>query len=251
MDYYTTPPRPSHVSRSSLVSLYDLLADLDENQIAYLIQDLNHTTTQNMAVSQAVSAWSTTDPTNSLTHARQNMQRPTMDRSLSRTQKIRLSLQTIFKPSSHSSRRGGPQSTVRSRTSPAYKRISRPVFNLPSDITIADLQALLRAEFLSHPATTSELNLLTPSVSSISSSSSPSSPGSRRMRRYPSTIDMALEHERGGLESLGLGLLEPRPCTPIAVTPSLSRAGLKEPVFVVGGESPPVLDGIFEVMGSR
>ncbi|KAJ9661938.1 hypothetical protein H2198_001690 [Neophaeococcomyces mojaviensis] len=246
---YISGSKPSHHSRSSIYSLYDLLADLDETQLQYLVQEMNNTTTQNMAVGQAVSAWETDNPSSSLRAARANMQPPTMQRTLSKTQKIRLSLQTMFRASSTRQQKPSvDEFSTPKRGSPAYKRISRPVFNLPPEVTVADLQALLQAEFLCVPR--SPLSIRS---ASTSSSPSPTTSSSGRMRRYASTIDMALEAERSaiGAEGLGLAMLEPRPttpCTPCAYSPAT-------PVFDqrTRGETPPpiVLDGIFEVLENR
>ncbi|CCF47427.1 hypothetical protein CH063_15822, partial [Colletotrichum higginsianum] len=61
------PPRHKHVgSSSSLGSLYEVLADLDDTQLQYLIQEMNHTGHRNVPVSQAVSALEAQAPTNSL-----------------------------------------------------------------------------------------------------------------------------------------------------------------------------------------
>ncbi|KAK5945755.1 hypothetical protein PMZ80_002963 [Knufia obscura] len=303
--YITTPPpstshhqshthTPNHQSKSSVSSLYDLLADLDEHQLTYLIQEMNHTAPQNMAVGQAISAIETPNPSYSLTAARANMQRPTMERSMSKSQRIRLSLQTMFRAPSvrqqrQQSMQDGMDGTLEVETptsrrkSPAYKRISRPTFNLPPGVTVSDLLNLLEAEFLYNNTPSS--SQLSPSSSSFSPSSSFSYGGSTpspttshgsglgRIRRYPSTIDMALEAERSasGIEGIGLGMLEPRPTTPACGTPTRARSGSPStPVFdrrvsegrlrgetppptnVAGGVAPPVvLDGIFEVLETR
>ncbi|KAK5083317.1 hypothetical protein LTR70_008154 [Exophiala xenobiotica] len=334
---YITSPPPStthhqfhqsqpHPSRSSITSLYDLLADLDEHQLTYLIQEMNHTAPQNMAVSQAISAIESDNPSDSLCTARANMQQPAMSRTLSKSQRIRLSLQTIFRaPTGRQHRQQRSQDdiddgtgiatleattpTSSTRKSPAYKRISRPTFNLPPGVTVSDLLNLLEAEFLYNNAnatgtSTSSSSQLSPSSSSFSPSSSfSSSPSpvsiistshrsisgsasaSGRIRRYPSTIDMALEAERsaslGSVEGIGLGMLEPRPTTPALGTPTrdtptrgiegLGRtrsSSPSTPVFErrLRGETPPpplpasasasvappvVLDGIFEVLENR
>lgn len=238
---YISSSKPSHISRSSIYSLYDLLADLDETQLQYLVQEMNNTTSQNLSVGQAVNAFESENPAISLNAARANMQPPSMKRQLSRSQRIRLSLQTMFRGSTVQ-----PTPPKQSQ-SPAYKRISRPVFNLPPEVTVADLQALLQAEFLCTPR--SPLSARTSSIGS----SSPSPTMSRQIRRYASTIDMALEAERSaaGIEGIGLGMLEPRPLTPCPMG-SYSPA---TPVFDRGqrGDTPPpiVLDGIFEVMYVR
>jgi len=67
------------------------------------------------------------------------------------------------------------------------------------------------------------------------------------LRRRPSAVDLALEAERqsGGAESVGLGLMEPRPIVPVAL-------GVGD---IFGAESqakhPFVMGGIFEVMEGR
>lgn len=227
---------PSHPSRSSVLSVSDLLADLDETQLHFLLEEMNNTTAQNMAVSQAISAIESDNPSMSLHHARMNMQPPQMTRNLSKSQKLRLSLQTMFRPqraSMNAPRITSPVSSTRS--SPSYKRISRPFLNFPPEMTVGDLQALLYAE-LYEP--------YSPVSSSSIQSTSPAS-SMRKIRRYPSTIDMALEAERSaiGHESLALGLLEPRPVTP--------NLGMRVPSTPVPTSSPAVLDGIFETMENR
>ena len=308
--YITTLPPPStstpiihhdqlqpQPSRTSVASVYDLLVDLDEHQLTYLIQEMNHTAPQNMAVSQAISAIETENPATALSIARANMQRPAMERSLSKSQRIRLSLQTIFRAPSgrqQKQRQGDRQDEMgmdtdgtqelqtptNRRKSPAYKRISRPNFNLPPGITVADILNLLEAEFLYNNANTSStsssgyLSPDSPTFSpsgSFSYASTPSpttSHGSGRIRRYPSTIDMALEAERSasGVEGIGLGMLEQRPTTPACGTPgSFKGRSSPSPITPVfdrrlRGETPPpqtgvaapvVLDGIFEVLESR
>ncbi|KAK4122221.1 hypothetical protein N657DRAFT_621448 [Parathielavia appendiculata] len=48
------PTKGHHRSRSSIDRVIDLLADLEENQIALLLEDLNHTTSSNVPVSEAI-----------------------------------------------------------------------------------------------------------------------------------------------------------------------------------------------------
>lgn len=281
--HISTPSRPSYLepsyrqSRSSLCSLYDLLADLDETQLQYLVQEMNHTAPQNMAVAQAISAIETENPSLALSAARNNMQTPTMQRQLSKSQRIRLSLQTIFRTPSvrqqHEDEMGGlvEVSTPRSRRkSPAYKRISRPNFNLPPGVTVADLLNLLEAEFLfNNNTSTSQLSPSSSTFSPSSSFSSSPSPtishDSARIRRYPSTIDMALEAERSApsasIEGLALGMLEPRPTTPALGTPRTPvrfNSSPSTPIFDLQiqpetptSAPPVVLEGIFEILESR
>lgn len=265
------PVLPQHHPRTSLTSLYDLLADFDDTQLEYLIQEMNNTTSQNIAVGQAISAIETEDPSSSLSTARANMQVPTMQRqiSLTRSQRVRLSLQTMFRNPSVRQHREISSDNLDDnflttptgrRKSPAYKRISRPNFNLPPGVTVADLLNLLEAEFLTTPLSPS---CMSNASSSFSSSPSPTaSSSSGRIRRYPSTIDMALEAERSasGVEGIGLGMLEPRPMTP--ATPRSIKATPITPIPAtpifdrkLRGDTPPpppvVLEGIFEVLEHR
>lgn len=272
-------PQQHHQNRSSLCSLYDLLADFDETQLQYLIQEMNHTATQNMAVSQAISAIESENPSHSLSAARMNMQQPKMRRQLSKSQKLRLSLQTMFRaPSTRQQRRRQQyddtddglmevSTPTNRRKSPAYKRISRPNFNLPPGVTVADLLNLLEAEFLYNNSITQlspASSKFSPSSSFSSSPSPTTSHTSARIRRYPSTIDMALEAERSAsassIEGIGLGMLEPRPTTPACATPRTPvsfKSSPATPLFdrELRGETPPpppiVLEGIFEVLENR
>jgi hypothetical protein len=52
------PTRAHHRSRSSIDRVFDLLADLQDNQIALLLEDLNHTTPSNVPVSEAIAFFS-------------------------------------------------------------------------------------------------------------------------------------------------------------------------------------------------
>lgn len=277
--YISTPPpsfqrQSSHQTRSSICSLYDLLADLDEGQLQYLVQEMNHTAPQNMAVSQAISAIETENPAYSLSEARKNLHAPTMQRSLSKSQKLRLSLQTIFRSPSVRQQRRQQRSDnemedgfldvstpTRRSKSPAYKRVSRPFFNLPPGVSISDLLNLLEAEFLYNNSNGSQLS---PSSSYSPSPSPTTSHGSGRIRRYPSIIDMTLEAERSAsvssVEGIGLSLLEPRPTTPACGTPRTPVSFKNSPITPLHdrmrGETPPpqapvVLEGIFEILESR
>ncbi|KAK3328213.1 hypothetical protein B0T19DRAFT_423932 [Cercophora scortea] len=51
-----------HRSRSSIDRVFDLLADLQDSQIALLLDDLNHTTSSNVPVSQAIALFDPSSP---------------------------------------------------------------------------------------------------------------------------------------------------------------------------------------------
>lgn len=95
----TSSRRKQHQPSSSLGSLYEVLADLDENQLYYLVQEMNHTGHQNVPVSQAVSAFESQNPTDSLNTVRASMM-PTpvqgMQRQLSKSQRGKLRLQSAL-----------------------------------------------------------------------------------------------------------------------------------------------------------
>ncbi|KAI1847100.1 hypothetical protein JX266_006975 [Neoarthrinium moseri] len=97
----TTPPphRKQHKPSSSLGSLYEVLADLDETQLHYLIQEMNHTGDQHVPVSQAVSAFESQNPSDSLNNVRASMMPAPngLQRTLSKSQQGKLRLQTAFR----------------------------------------------------------------------------------------------------------------------------------------------------------
>ncbi|KAI3549227.1 hypothetical protein CABS01_08351 [Colletotrichum abscissum] len=104
--------KPSHGARrhkpsASLGSLYEVLADLDDNQLQYLIQEMNHTGHQNVPVSQAVSTFealkSSSSPADPFAVSETGLYAPAPDspareplRNLSKSRRGRLSLQTAF-----------------------------------------------------------------------------------------------------------------------------------------------------------
>ncbi|KAH8887915.1 hypothetical protein GQ53DRAFT_749569 [Thozetella sp. PMI_491] len=120
MEAYRTEPRAQshrrHAPSSSIGSLYDVVAGLDETQLQYLIQEINHTGHQNVAVSHAVSAFETDNPTKSLAAARADMGAPhwpPLQRHLSKSQQqAKLRLQAAFQrsPSLRQARQRAAQS---------------------------------------------------------------------------------------------------------------------------------------------
>ncbi|KAH8670775.1 hypothetical protein BX600DRAFT_509524, partial [Xylariales sp. PMI_506] len=101
--------RKQHAPSSSMGSLYEVLADLDETQLHYLIQEMNHTGHQNVPVSQAVKAFESQDPSASLNSVRASTVPPVqgLQRQLSKSQRGKLRLQTAFQraPSLRQARR--------------------------------------------------------------------------------------------------------------------------------------------------
>ncbi|EFQ36787.1 hypothetical protein CGRA01v4_13189 [Colletotrichum graminicola] len=99
-----------HKSSSSLGSLYEVLADLDDTQLQYLIQEMNHTGHRNVPVSQAVSALEAQAPLSSLSFTTPRTSDPVQEpqRRLSKSQQGKLRLQTAFRrtPSLQQGRHG-------------------------------------------------------------------------------------------------------------------------------------------------
>lgn len=107
------PPtgRKQHKPTSSLGSLYEVLADLDESQLEYLLQEMNHTGHQNVKVSQAVSAFDSQSPPVSLNATRTSVlpAEPGLQRQLSKSQQGKLRLQTVFQRTPSLRQRGADQ----------------------------------------------------------------------------------------------------------------------------------------------
>ncbi|GKT41331.1 uncharacterized protein ColSpa_01512 [Colletotrichum spaethianum] len=102
--------RKQHKPSSSLGSLYEVLADLDDTQLQYLIQEMNHTGHRNVPVSQAVSALEGQAPFDSLSFVGSSTPAPVQgpQRQLSKSQRGKLRLQTAFRkaPSLQQGRHG-------------------------------------------------------------------------------------------------------------------------------------------------
>ena len=150
-------------------------------------------------------------------------------RNQTSSSRVRLSLQTIFShnplhrsPKSSSNMSSTPSSSIRSSPSKSYSSFGSRTW-IP----------------------TQDLNNALSSTSSASSTSSPR----KYVRRQPSAIDLALEAEKYAdeAETIGLGFLEPRPRANTASTVSSTQCSLME-FMNETTQTPPVLDGIFEVM---
>ncbi|KAI4598412.1 hypothetical protein KJ359_002822 [Pestalotiopsis sp. 9143b] len=104
-----SPPVRGRPRQESLGSLYEVLADLDENQLHYLIQEMNHTGHQNVKVSDAKTAFESQTPSQSLNAIRSSMLPPGsppsspppegLQRKLSKSQQGKLRIQTAFQRS--------------------------------------------------------------------------------------------------------------------------------------------------------
>lgn len=169
------PTRAHHRSRSSIDRVFDLLADLQDNQIALLLEDLNHTTASNVPVSEAIALF---NPDSSSRPKRLTpgpsspglLQPPDWPRQRKRISSVsepstrpRTATQPSPKPSANPPlptlptpeplRRPStatPSSTQQSRTR-SYKRISRPSGMLLSATATPDLRDLLVAYLCGTP----------------------------------------------------------------------------------------------------
>ncbi|ETS87303.1 hypothetical protein PFICI_01131 [Pestalotiopsis fici W106-1] len=114
-----SPPIRGRPRQESLGSLYEVLADLDENQLHYLIQEMNHTGHQNVKVSQAKAAFESQSPTESLQDIRASMlppgsppPEPGLQRRLSKSQQGKLRIQTAFQRAPSLRQRQVPENRV-------------------------------------------------------------------------------------------------------------------------------------------
>jgi hypothetical protein len=91
--------RKKHSHSSSLGSLYEVLADLDESQLQYLVQEMNHTDHKNLSVSEAVSTFEAQGPPEPKNLIARYSVLPSTEApqsELSKSQKGKLRLQTAF-----------------------------------------------------------------------------------------------------------------------------------------------------------
>ncbi|KAI1340996.1 hypothetical protein F5Y15DRAFT_38306 [Xylariaceae sp. FL0016] len=227
------PTKSHHRSRSSVDRVMDLLADLDENQMELLLQEAESARASNVPVSKGIDFFerpmSTFLPTPIPVQPAPRRKfltslSPRKQSSLRRRDSKRRSTQQD-PPTTPTA---GPRITVETakpptkkatRTSRSYKRISRPIFPLPTPAATQDLSEMLAAYLLealpSSPATNSTL-------------SSPVTPRSQ-IASYPAIED----------DSPGIDLLEPSPAR-LPKTRDIFGNPMKQPTRKISG--------IFEVL---
>ncbi|KAK3308549.1 uncharacterized protein B0T15DRAFT_110450 [Chaetomium strumarium] len=266
------PGKGHHRSRSSIDRVIDLLADLEENQIAVLLDDLNHTTSSNVPVSDAIALFEH----HTSKDIRKNTRSPSPVRALQVELERRHSRRISAAPES------GPRAKRASFQPPAPRQptsLSLPVTQPTdrpgrSDYTGHNDQSLLtlpspthverpqpssseasssgfrprsykrisRPTFLS-PTATAELHLLllaffngeTPASATTTATPSPTTPQFFGMSHSPFSSDFELEEPN----TPGLDLLEPSPTR----TPSFSSGRSIRTI--------PSMGSIFEVLSSQ
>ena len=175
-----------------------------------------------MAVAQLVFLFEALDDGASIKHIHSSFRNQSPSSS-----RVRLSLQTIF---THSPLHRSPKSSKNMNATPSSSTLS----SSPSS-TFSSFRSKSRA--VSHETP----NTLSPNTRT----------SRNRIRRQPSAIDLALEEEQMAehAESVGLGLLEPRPRanTVSSTSSQASQCSIME-FMSETMQTPVVLDGIFEVM---
>ncbi|KAI0457878.1 hypothetical protein F5B21DRAFT_461984 [Xylaria acuta] len=217
-----------HRSRSSIDRVLGLLAELDEPQMELLLREAESTVAGNIAVARGIDLFErpgqipASTPPQPLPAPRRKFLTslsPRKQTELRRRQSKRASTQ----PNPSAANAGNPDSLQSSKKTPrSYKRISRPVFSLPTPAATADLTELLAAYLL---------DASTALPSPPSSSSTLSSPITPR-----SPFSLYAQPESEGPE---LDLLEPSP----------SRAPRTLDIFSGPVRGPTrKISGIFEVL---
>ncbi|KAI1754471.1 hypothetical protein F4782DRAFT_492623 [Xylaria castorea] len=189
-----------HRSRSSVDRVLDLLAELDDSQMEMLLREAESTVSGNIAVAKAIDLFERPGQKPTSAHP----QPPPAPRrkfltSLSPRKQTELRRRLSKRASTYQNPSAGNAGNIESlqnskKTPRSYKRISRPVFPLPSPAATADLTQLLVAYLLDSSTA------LPSSPSSSSTLSSPVTPQS------PFSPFAQPESERPELD-----LLEPAP----------------------------------------
>ncbi|KAI1188808.1 hypothetical protein F5B17DRAFT_393896 [Nemania serpens] len=197
-----------HRSRSSIDRVLDLLAELDEGQMELLLREAESTVSGNIPVSKGIVFFERPGSIPTPLHPPPPAPAPRRKQfltSLSPRKQTELRRRLSKRASTHQdssyppppSGTGNSASHQSSKKTPrSYKRISRPVFSLPTPAATADLTELLAAYLL-------DASTVLPS--SPSSSSTPSSSTTSRSLLSP------LAQQPPESEGLGLDLLEPSP----------------------------------------
>ncbi|KAJ0326471.1 hypothetical protein COL5a_006981 [Colletotrichum fioriniae] len=287
--------KPSHNARrhkpsASLGSLYEVLADLDDNQLQYLIQEMNHTGHQNVPVSQAVSTFealkSSSSPVEPFAVSETGLHAPAPDspardplRNLSKSRRGRLSLQTAFQraPSlKHRQRQQQQQQQQPSLDSPKDDYLFRSsTFSQGPEPAHSHRPAKGYGELLSSPVSSCSSPAGGPVIMSglpepatvtrptrYEEIETPNLHGRSPLRRSSSRLDLALGAERSasGAAEIGMGMLEPRqlrsvslgfPGGGMATTMSMDSLSRSLKGETRPPAPAPVFEGIFDVLENQ
>ncbi|KAI1429515.1 hypothetical protein F5Y12DRAFT_408049 [Xylaria sp. FL1777] len=195
------PLKSHHRSRSSVDRVLELLAELDDGQMEALLREAESTVAGNIPVSKGIDFFERPGLTPTPAHPTPLPPAPRRKflTSLSPRKQTelrrRLSRRASTRQDSSTTNAANTDSVQNSKKTPrSYKRISRPIFSLPTPAATADLTELLAAYLMDAPAAV-------PSLSTPSSTlSSPATP------RAPFSPFAQLESEGPELD-----LLEPSP----------------------------------------
>ncbi|KAI8633176.1 hypothetical protein F5Y19DRAFT_292479 [Xylariaceae sp. FL1651] len=218
-----------HRSRSSVDRVLDLLAELDESQMELLLREAESTVAGNIPVSKGIDFFERPGPVPTPTQPSPPPPPPRRKflTSLSPRKQSELRRRQSKRASTHQDSSTGSAGTLDSaqsskKTPRSYKRISRPVFALPSPAATADLTELLAAYLLD------------------ASSATPSSPASASTLSAPSTPRAPFSPRvQPDNEGPGFDLLEPSPIR-APETRSIFSSPMKNPTHNISG--------IFEVL---
>ncbi|KAI0434673.1 hypothetical protein F5Y09DRAFT_295350 [Xylaria sp. FL1042] len=227
------PRKSHHRSRSSMDRVLGLLAELDETQMELLLREAESTVPGNIPVSQGIDLFGRPGKAPTPTHpsplsplSQQPAPRRKFLTSLSPRKQTELKRRLSKRASTHQDpstvNPGNPESLQSPKKTPrSYKRISRPIFSLPTPAPTEDLTELLAAFLL-------DVAAAPPSSAPSSTLSSPATP---RPPLFPYTQPESEEPE--------LDLLEPSP----------SRAPNTLDIFSGPVKGPTrKISGIFEVL---
>ncbi|KAI0422090.1 hypothetical protein F5X98DRAFT_192434 [Xylaria grammica] len=143
-----------HRSRSSVDRVLDLLAELDESQMEALLREAESTVAGNIPVSKGIDLFERPGLVPTPTHAPPVLApRRKFLTSLSPRKQTELRRRLSKRASTHqppsTENTGNSNSIQNSKKTPrSYKRISRPVFSLPTPAATTDLAELLVAYLL-------------------------------------------------------------------------------------------------------
>ncbi|KAI0969745.1 hypothetical protein F4678DRAFT_438059 [Xylaria arbuscula] len=195
------PHKSHHRSRSSVDRVLELLAELDDNQMESLLREAESTVAGNIPVSKGIDFFerpgmAPTPASPSLPGPRRKFLTSLSPRKQSELRR-RLSKRVSQHQAASAANTANPDSLQSSKKTPrSYKRISRPIFSLPTPAATEDLSVLLAAYLL-------DASTALPSSSTPSSTlPSPATP------RPPFSSSSYTQPESKGPE---LDLLEPSP----------------------------------------
>ncbi|KAI1331960.1 hypothetical protein F5Y16DRAFT_210199 [Xylariaceae sp. FL0255] len=231
------PRKTHHRSRSSVDRVLDLLSELDETQMEALLLEAESTVSGNIPVAKGIDFFERPGPMTPTPPQPQPPPRRKFLTSLSPRKQTELRRRQSRRASVHqdtmaalAGNTGAQLSSPPSskKTPRSYKRISRPIFSLPTPAATADLSELLAAYLLD--ATSLSAGAVPSSPSSSSALSSPTTPRS---------IFSLSPYVMCDNDGPGLDLLEPSPTR--AIRPGdIFGAPVKEPTRNISG--------IFEVL---